>query len=798
MHDLTPVLHLYLCCAPPQPSRDVALEAATVRAKATERDHQRLLQRHASSASSRQHNKHARRRMGVGAASKRRPRRRMPPSPGREGSAGTPESPATTTTTTTTTGDGEALETWTDLPPVRVLPPNWASTGGHTPGWATTQSQSQSQPQGSRAGGTPHTQAQGGTPTTGPSPAATGRIPAQRVYVPRTGPASTLPPTSPVHVQVQNDGGDTDTSITRTMSGGYDGSSTAPSALSADPPLSPTTQSTLGTTSLGTSTTRFALSTTTASRMTMSDQLLDDVLRHPPGLSTGSFVIDACKPRKANLMAEALRLDRFLDSVRSRLQYAVLPPANASHVSPRAADATPPAVSTLRHGTGVVSTSTSTSTAPTAVGGGGGGGGGGANGSASDTAAVPGAVVGGVLSAAHIDELHDLLASTPALLPLYSPLARRPPSQYPLPPPRAPFGRRRPHTAQDGGQSPRRLTDVRRRSSTGASSQVTALTSRSSARLGESWRVGRMQRGEPTFPSGGGGGGRSSGGGGVSGEDPADLVVDELPLSHTLGAMYKSIGTVRSRYQYRHPGELRCVVVLVVLVVLVVEQRRCSLYGGGMVGCVLWVGGWVRVSSYARCVLCLCLHRSCPCGGACFFVCAVRARFPKGVHRLSPVSMDAITNTMLHKSPLRVTHGGTADSKVQSPPKLSPRVFERWHAATVISSYWRGVLARERVWGLGGVNENHQATNIARVYRGMVGRRIARKRWLEHRTALAIRIQAIIRGRLYVAMCSINNSMHALGGLCLSCPCIFGSCACVCVCACCIGFRNRANVPCCV
>ena len=58
--------------------------------------------------------------------------------------------------------------------------------------------------------------------------------------------------------------------------------------------------------------------------------------------------------------------------------------------------------------------------------------------------------------------------------------------------------------------------------------------------------------------------------------------------------------------------------------------------------------------------------------------------------------------------------------------------------------------ARDQVWGPEGVNEHHQATIIAKTFRGMLGRRIVRKRRFEYHTRLAIRIQAVIRGRMCV------------------------------------------------
>ena len=63
-----------------------------------------------------------------------------------------------------------------------------------------------------------------------------------------------------------------------------------------------------------------------------------------------------------------------------------------------------------------------------------------------------------------------------------------------------------------------------------------------------------------------------------------------------------------------------------------------------------------------------------------------RDRFNPGVHRLSPIHVDSIARQV----------GGAPFAKSQPAPALSPRVFEMWHAATVIQSFWRGVVVRAR------------------------------------------------------------------------------------------------------
>lgn len=110
------------------------------------------------------------------------------------------------------------------------------------------------------------------------------------------------------------------------------------------------------------------------------------------------------------------------------------------------------------------------------------------------------------------------------------------------------------------------------------------------------------------------------------------------------------------------------------------------------------------------------------------------------MRKLSPIHMEHIGHEVLDASPI-ARAGKRANA-------LSPRVFERWHAATVIAAFWRGVADRERVWGPGGVNEHYQATNIARTFRGMLGRAIVRKRRFEWHTILATRMQSLVRGRL--------------------------------------------------
>lgn len=70
---------------------------------------------------------------------------------------------------------------------------------------------------------------------------------------------------------------------------------------------------------------------------------------------------------------------------------------------------------------------------------------------------------------------------------------------------------------------------------------------------------------------------------------------------------------------------------------------------------------------------------------------------------------------------------------------------EHQHAATTIQAWLRGEDARELVWGDGGIYENAKALHIERLYRGMCGRRRAKKARHERDTRAATRIQSIWR-----------------------------------------------------
>ena len=331
--------------------------------------------------------------------------------------------------------------------------------------------------------------------------------------------------------------------------------------------------------------------------------------------SDGTFVVSACKPRKGNLKAEALRVDAFLDDVRRSLladPHHRLPAP--SPLDQRANSARPASVGVgadMLHQLSSHLPPTSPEARAT-------------NRSDAGVSGVPDT---------HVHALHVLLAATPPMVPPSSPLARKPPSPLPAASPRLVFGR--PRTAEPA-QSPRTPVDVRRRSSSG---NTAASFASSAYRLGESWQRGRLARGEPKYP-------RCDGG--VGDVDPTDDLVAQLPLGDTLGGMYKSIGTVRSRYQYRHPGNLSCV-----------------------------MPPWLAVHYCARCS---------PCYGAMGVLLLHCDRFNPGVHRLSPIHVDSIARQV----------GGAPFAKSQPAPALSPRVFEMWHAATVIQSFWRGVVVRAR------------------------------------------------------------------------------------------------------